>query len=197
MFTKPLRLIAAILISALFLMCASQVLAKGAPAKVIITGPGLTGEVLITDPKLLQAFSFFQFEDINHQIMAPTSPDEGYIVTRYVQDRSQAWDRVIYYPQPAGVAAIAFLEGLIGSSSTEFDGQWYQVSSEGDTAMRQLLAAHGVRLPKRNTAIGTATGPQQLPVTGTPAEAGLLLGIVSLLIIIFGVLMRWQTARFH
>ena len=120
-------------------------LAKGPPSKVTISGPALVGEVEITDPDLLQAFSFYQFENIYRKIEAPLKPGEGYVVTRYVRDGTKliAWDRAIYYPGPTDELGIVFLEGLIGSSASEFDGDWYKASRYGDTVMRQILAEHG------------------------------------------------------
>src|SRR5262245_11962277 len=95
-----------ILRSALTALLASLVLtaaawAKGPPSKVIIAGPGLAGEVEITDPETLQAFSFFQFENIYRKVDAPPDPGEGYVVTRYIENGLTLipWDRVIYYPE--------------------------------------------------------------------------------------------------
>lgn len=142
MTAKVMRTIIVVLV--LSLLTTGMVLAKGAPSKVTISGPGLPGEVEITDPKLLQAFSFFQFENIEQRIETPSEPGEGYVVTRYVENGAKLipWDRAIYYPRRTDELGVVFLEGLIGPSSSQFDGYWYRASQEGDTAMRQILAEH-------------------------------------------------------
>src|SRR5262245_23907391 len=89
----------------LALLLPGLILAKGPPSKVTLTGPSLIGEVQITDPDQLTAFSFFQFENIGRKIYPSPSPTgEGYVVTRYVQDGAKLipWDRVIYYPGSNG-----------------------------------------------------------------------------------------------
>ncbi len=134
------------------LLTASAALAKGAPSKVTITGPGLRGEVEITDPALLQAFSFSQFENLNQKIEAPhVAPGVAYVVTRYAQDEESLapWDRVIYYSGPQGELAAVFLEGPIGPNSSELDGGWYQASPAGDATMRRVLAEHLPTMPAR------------------------------------------------
>ena len=130
----------------LSLLIFSVALAKGPPSKVTISGPGLAGEVEITDPDQLLAFSFFQFENIARKIEPPPTIGEGYVVTRYAQDGTKlvAWDRVIYYPGASGEVGIVFLEGIIGSSASEFDGYWYWASRDGDTVMRKILAEQKV-----------------------------------------------------
>lgn len=145
---RYLTMIAAVVFVALATVPA---FAKGPPSKATISGPGLPGTVEITDPALLNALSFFQFENVNennrHGIAAPAHPGAAYLITRYVEnpDRSfRPWDELHYYP--ADNRGYVFLDGLIGDSYTEFDGRWYQASPEGDAAMKQLLAQHGVSL---------------------------------------------------
>jgi hypothetical protein len=106
--------------------------AKGPPDKVIVQGPGLSGEVEITDPRRLQAFGFFQFEDISQRVDPPSDPGPGYVITRYVRDPARgwiAWNRLIYYPPRGGRPGVVWAEGL--SVTTNYDGFWYAVSAEG------------------------------------------------------------------
>jgi hypothetical protein len=140
------------------LLTTGVVSAKGGPSKVTISGPGLVDVVEVTDPKLLQAFEFYRFENISRRIEAPADPGEGYVITRYVRDgrypqdeaKLIAWDRAIYYPGSAGEVGVVFLEGLIGPNSNEFDGYWYRATGVGDTAMQQILAEH-VAMPAQET----------------------------------------------
>jgi hypothetical protein len=154
----------------------SPVQAKGAPSKAVVRGPGLPGPVEIVDPTTLEALSFFVFEQVEtnnrHGIDAP-AVGEGYEITRYIrqQDTSLvAWDMVHYYPDASGSGGFVFVDGLIGPSSTEFDGKWYPVSPRGDAAMRALLADHGIAL----------SGQTMLPRTGDATGAPLDLVILAL-----------------
>ena len=53
-------------------------LAKGPPDKVTIRAPGMSEEVEITDPQLLQAFAFFGFEDIAHPMDPPSIREKAW-----------------------------------------------------------------------------------------------------------------------
>ncbi|WP_322802068.1 hypothetical protein [Thermoflexus sp.] len=151
-------------------------LAKGPPDKVTIRAPGMSEEVEITDPQLLQAFAFFGFEDIPHPVDPPLHPGEGVVITRYIREGEQRipWDRLIYYPPRNGAPGVVFLEGLIGPASTPFDGSWYFASPEGDRAMRQILQERGTR--------------------GTPGAnlRGLALGGALLLLGVLGIFRAWR-----
>jgi hypothetical protein len=130
------------------LFSAPVAFAKGPPSRVMITGPGLAEPLVIDDPAVLDAFSLFQFEDVEHRIDAPADPGAGYTVTRYILQPGgvyQPWDVVIYYPDAQGGSGAAYLEGLIGGSSTQFDGYWYAVSRAGEQAMQSLIGGQPVR----------------------------------------------------
>lgn len=138
------RLVGSLLVVLIaLLLSVSLAIAKGPPSRVSIAGPGLTAPVEVDDPAVLEAFSFFQFEEVENRIDAPADPGQGYTVTRYVEaaDGSyRPWDVVIYYPAARDGQSVAYLEGLLGEDmATQFDGDWYSVSSAGERAMRGLL----------------------------------------------------------
>jgi hypothetical protein len=162
-FIRPLAIVLA-----LSLLTYGVALAKGPPSKVTISGPSLAGEVEVTDPDLLQAFSFFQFARVGQTIEPPLKPGEGYLVTRYVQDRGnlRAWDQAIYYPSSKGELGMIFLEGLVGPSRSQFDGHWYRASADGDAAMREILAEH-----EASAARGTAWAALYAPTSRAVALA--------------------------
>jgi hypothetical protein len=161
----------------LSLLLFTAALAKGPPSKVTITGPGVVKEVEIDDPETLEAFSFFQFEDVNQKIEAPEKPGEGYTVTRFILDRDKLipWDRAIYYPSQNGAAGVVFFEGLIGPNSTEFDGFWYQASSQGDAAMQQIITGKPVSAEQQ-------PGGINLPALVSPRNLAIILLAVLVLV---------------
>lgn len=176
------------LILGLYLLAAWPALAKGPPDKVTISGPGMAETVEITDPVVLEAFSFFQFEQVDENqrrgIPAPQAVGAGYHIVRYVG--AQAWDELHYYPNSDGTRGVIFLDGLIGDSATEFDGRWYHASAAGDQAMRNLFNTLNIR--------------PTLPVTGAEAgRSGALLGLATLLVLAGYLLQRRYTSgvRLH
>ncbi len=140
---RTVRTFIALLGTAALSVMASVAFAKGPPAQVTITGPSIKGEIVITDPALLEAFSFYQFNDLGQRIDGPRSHGIGYTITRYIEDGSKmkAWDTLTYYPDPAGGFGWVYFDGLTPSiGSTEGQEQWYLPSEAGAAAMRQVLA---------------------------------------------------------
>ena len=124
-----------------------NILAKGPPDTVVITGPGLTSPIVITNPSLLRGFGFYSFEDVNRRIAEPKDPGPGYVITRYLEQGSDltARDRAIYHLRPSGEPGLVFYEGLIDENMwSEFDGYWYHASEAGDATIRSILNEHGI-----------------------------------------------------
>ena len=144
---RAARLVGSLLVMLIaLLLSATLTVAKGPPSRVSITGPGLAAPVEVADPASLEAFSFFQFEDVTQPLAAPADPGAGYTVTRFIEETDgsfRPWDVVIYYPDSQDGQSVAYLEGLIGEGmSTQFDGAWYAVSGSGERTMRRLIGGH-------------------------------------------------------
>jgi len=135
----------------LLLFSIETVAAKGPPGKLVISGPGLKGELVITDPVLLDHFWMSKFIDFDNQIDEPRGIKDGYEITRYypVGTGLKAIDKFVYYPHPGGEGGSIFYEGIIDKmfiyGGSPFDGQWYNVTEEGDPVIRKILGEHGVR----------------------------------------------------
>lgn len=151
------------LLIVLALLVAAPAFAKGPPGKATISGPGIQGDLEITDPAVLNALSFYSFEQVEENnrrgIEAPTNIGEGYRVVRYTKGAGnyfKPWDELRYYPYADGERGVIFLDGLIGDSYSEFDGKWFHANPEGDATLRAFLAQQGVAL-----------APPTLPATGS------------------------------
>jgi hypothetical protein len=129
------------LIAALTLNPLRAVLAKGPPYKVTISGPGIQGRIVVTDPQLLDAFAIYGFNDLERRIDPPqVELGGGYRITRYA-DEETAWDYLTYYLNPAGGLGYLFFDGLDPSiGTTQGQGMWYLPSEDGDAAMKRILA---------------------------------------------------------
>jgi len=149
---------ALVLIAALVLKgCPSSVgvaSAKGPPDKVTITGPGIKGELEITDLNTLNAFAIYQFNDLERRIEKPHVSSAGYKITRWTQAQRRGkmtlipWDYLTYYPDPAGGPGYLFYDGLDPSiGSTEGQGEWFLASEDGGAAMKRIIENPGAYAP--------------------------------------------------
>ena len=109
------------LISLLFvilLIPTSIALAKGNFSYITVKGPGITGEINITNPALTS--DFFVFADFSKgEVPAPADPGQGYQVVRvYVETvdgkpTNFPFDQLHYYPYTGYV----YYDGLVNGSS--------------------------------------------------------------------------------
>lgn len=190
---KPItrRILIATLALMLALLPISAALAKGPPSKVIITGPTINGELEITDGKILEALSFYQFNDLNRIISQSLdfTPDvelgEGYHITRLIMENGKSgyrvWDSLTYYPDPAGEAGYIFFDGLDPSiGSTQGQGLWFRATPTGDAAMARVMEI---------AASQPVTPPPTTPPTVNPM---LIVGVVALgsLLLVLSVAMQ-------
>lgn len=114
--------------------------AKGDFDYITVKGPGITGELNITNPALTT--DFFAFADFSKgAIDAPPDPGQGYQVVRvYVLTENgkpvpTPFDQLHYYPYTGFV----YYDGLVGGSS-EYDGSWYTANPSAEKPFRETLS---------------------------------------------------------
>lgn len=129
-----------LLIALGILIPASVVFAKGKFDYIIVKGPGITGEINVTNPALTD--DFFAFADFTQgEVPPPFDPGQGYQVVRvYVQTidgkpQDVPFDQLHYYPYTGYV----FYDGLANGVS-EYDGKWYAANPATDAPFRAVLA---------------------------------------------------------
>jgi hypothetical protein len=122
------------------LIPATVVFAKGNFDYITVKGPGITGEINITNPALTE--DFFAFADFTQgDVPPPADPGQGYQVIRVyletVDDKPTArlFDQLHYYPYTGYV----YYDGLVEGAS-EFDGKWYAANPAADAPFRAVLA---------------------------------------------------------
>ncbi|HLF87985.1 MAG TPA: hypothetical protein VI451_03510 [Anaerolineales bacterium] len=179
--TRRIRFIPLILFLALISTqsgLAKSGLANGALVKVAITIPRMDNQLVITDPTVLEAFTFF-----NHpERILSRSPDfkpsvelgEGYRIDRYLVENS-VWDTLTYYPDPKGGNGYIYYNGSKYPAMTPDHGLWFRASPEGDAAMRQMIAAY--LEPSATPASSPSLGPVFI---GTLAVLMMFVLIVSI-----------------
>lgn len=112
------------------------VLAKGPFDYIEVKGPGITGNIVITNPALTDFFSFADFAA--GSVAAPTDAGQGYEVVRVfmVDEKDQPFDMLHYYPY----AGYVYYDGLANGGS-EYDGKWYVAVPAANAPFRSALAA--------------------------------------------------------
>ena len=133
--------IAVLIILALFVPVA-DVFAKGNFDYIIVKGPGLQGELNLTNPELTT--DFFVFADFSQgAIDPPANPGQGYEITRVFvvtennKPNPTAFDQLYYYPYTD--SGYVYYVGLANGSS-EYDGKWYAANPSADAPFRAALA---------------------------------------------------------
>lgn len=119
----------------LLFLPAAFAFAKGDFTYLSVKGPGLTGELTITDPALIE--SFMAFADFSKgEIEAPVEPGQGYQVIRvYVENNKEIpFDLLHYYPYTGFV----YYDGLVNGSS-EYDKKWYAADPSAEEPFRAAL----------------------------------------------------------
>lgn len=118
------------------LLIPSIVLAKGSFDYVEVKGPGITGNIVITNPTLTE--DFFAFADFSAgSIPAPSDAGQGYEIIRVylVNEKDQPFDVLHYYPYTGYV----YYDGIVNGES-EYDGKWYAANPAADEPFRAALA---------------------------------------------------------
>lgn len=134
------RRISALLLVIRLLVPTMFVFAKGDFSYITIKGPGITGEIDVTDPALTQ--DFFAFANFTQgEVPTPADPGQGYQVVRvYVETvdskpTDHPFDQLHYYPYTGYV----YYDGLVEGSS-EYDGKWYIANPLAEKPFRSVLS---------------------------------------------------------
>ena len=134
---NKLKRLIVLILAFVFLSPALVVLAKGQFDYIEVKGPGITGDIVITDPALTE--DFFAFADFSAgSIPAPADAGQGYDIVRVyiVDEKDQPFDQLEYYPYTGYVHYIGLAEG-----TSEYDGKWYIANPAADAPFRAALKA--------------------------------------------------------
>lgn len=130
-----------ILLALLVFIPTTYAFAQGDFSYVTVKGPGITGEINVTNPAL--AADFFAFADFSKgEIPAPADPGQGYQIVRiYVETtdskpKDMPFDQLHYYPYTG--AGYVYYDGVVEGSS-EYDGKWYAANPAAEKPFRNAL----------------------------------------------------------
>jgi hypothetical protein len=156
-----------VLVVVLLLASASIAFAKGPMDKVVITGPGLKGEIVITDLPTRDALGYLGAIDLARGAIPKPNVSNGYHVVGYIFDGAtyKAWEGYTYYPDAAGAMSYIDYEGLVDPNmSSEFDGRWYYATSEADRALRDVIAKNATPAPNSSLLLLPTAGGELFTV---------------------------------
>jgi len=132
------------------------------PDFATIAGPGIVGEVKITDASLLASLALGAVEDFGTgPLAAAPKVGEGYVITRYFYGGTFNFARLTYYPAAAGAPGYVYFEDgpQLEGSHTPYDGRWLYVTASGAAALQKILETVVNPAP--------ASAPAQRPVPWT------------------------------
>jgi hypothetical protein len=118
----------------------------GAPAQVVISGPGIQGEVTVKERVLLDGLGPEQFVDFAQRLSPAPQLGEGFRLTRYTPMESsseQFVDHLRYFPHPRGGRGIVVYDGSERGGGEAFKGSYFYATRQGADAMRVLIQKLG------------------------------------------------------
>jgi len=152
------RTVGWMLVAALLLTPTAIVAAKELGA-LTISGPGIKGELRVDGTQEMARLDGAGFFDLSRKVEAPQGLGEGYTIVRYLnmEDGLVAWDKIVYYPDPAGGSDYIYYAGGIDKNNQGYSTGWYRARTGSAQVFQSVLAAHGVTI-----AVG-APAPQAAP----------------------------------
>ncbi len=166
-----MKKLAASLIIATLLLVATVGIASAWPAqppeKATISGPGLKGEVQITDPESLRALKLGFLEDFDAGAIVAPKVDQGYKITRWFYQGTFNFGQLRYYPGAEGQRGYVYFEDGpdIEGGPTPYDREWFYATPAGDAAMQRLLRSLGVTTFSGKPSNKSAS-QESIPITG-------------------------------
>lgn len=143
-------------------MAPAGALAKGI-VEITVSGPGLAGEVKVTEPSTIEALAQVGGAGVPANLL-PALGEEFYAVRMAFGGETEeilATNVYHYYPDPAGGAGYVLFFDVEGGYS-DAEGWWHRAPSAWDGALRGFLAGQGVEW---NIASDPGSGPQSDPAT--------------------------------
>jgi len=103
---------------------------------IVIKGPGITGDINVSNPVLTQ--DIYTFADFSKgSVNPPTDPGQGYQIVRMHADGSKGipYDQLHYYPYTGYV----YYDGIVNGFSQD-GSKWYIANPEIEEPFRAILA---------------------------------------------------------
>jgi hypothetical protein len=142
------RHILAVVLALAILVLPTTVFAKEL-GLLIITGPGIQGDVTVNDESVLMKLESSGFFDQSHSLkQAPENLGEGYTITSHLNldGTMTPFIEMVYYPVEQGQAGYIHVTGRLDGTTLRKVDEWSQVSLNADNFFRTVMAAKKVTL---------------------------------------------------
>jgi len=167
------RHILAVVLALALLVLPTTVFAKEL-GLLIITGPGIKGNVTVNDQSVLMKLESSGFFDQSNRLkQAPENLGEGYTVTSHLNldGTMTPFIEMVYYPVEEGRAGFIHVTGRLDGTTLRKVDEWSQVSLNADNFFRTVMAAQNVTLQSAIVAEPAAVAPVvAAPQTNSEAE---------------------------
>jgi hypothetical protein len=120
------------------------------PVKAFISGPGIEGQVQITDAHVLDVLRLGGIEDMDWGVIPePKVSGEGYQIIRYFHDDEFRMGDLTYYPNAAGARSVVYFDdgGMMSGDPSPFHKKWLYTTSKGDRVLQSYLKQIGAIMP--------------------------------------------------
>jgi hypothetical protein len=116
---------------------------------LMISGPGLKGEVTVDDASVLRKLESSGFFDQSNRLkQAPENLGEGYTITSQLNldGKMVPFIEMVYYPVEAGQPGYIHVIGRLDGTTLRKVDEWSKLPSEADKFFRIVMAAKDVTL---------------------------------------------------
>jgi hypothetical protein len=163
-----------------------------------ISGPGIKGELTLSDPKAMMNLEQKGFFDaaILSELPKNLNLDAGYTVTAHLNldGKVVPFVKMVYYPTNEGQAGYAHYTGRLDGQTLKTVDEWHLMRLDADTAFRNLMTANNISLQSALVTAPAAAAPavQVEPVAApavTPAPiptSYLIPAILAGILLLFG-----------
>lgn len=130
------------------------------PGKVLISGPGIEGQVELKDESARSLFRLGDLEDFDHGSPPPLISGAGYKIVRFFYrgefDGGEFdFGRITYYPDSSGGRGFLYFEDgpMLQGDHTPYDQTWLYAKPDGELKLRALLKQLGAGLDGEKSAL--------------------------------------------
>ena len=166
---KTKRHILSVLLAIAALLIPTAVFAKEL-GLLTITGPGIKGEVTVSDSGVLHKLESTGFFDQSNMMkQAPENLGQGYTITSSLNldGKMTPFVEMVYYPIEKGQPGYIHVTGRLDGTSLRKVDEWSQLSLDADNTFRIVMTANKVAL---QSAILAAPAAVVAPQTNAQAE---------------------------
>jgi len=113
-----------------------------------ISGPGIKGELTLSDPKDMMKLEQSGFFDQAVLAKAPAGLGEGYYITAHLNldGKIVPFVEMVYYPTEAGQPGYVHYTGRLNGETLQKVDEWNILTRDADTAFRGLMTANNIVL---------------------------------------------------